>query len=179
MTMQSQSIPLVPASKFSMDELAAFFNETRADYLVPMPMSSVRMEEYIRDYDVDLKRSVIAMRAGRVMGLGMMGLRDQKAWITRLGVMPLVRRRGIGEAMVASLMNTARFLDVEKIYAEVIIGNHAAHALLQKHGFVDGKEYLILRRPPSQIIDSPNGKARWLEKEEALSYLQEAKGESW
>lgn len=177
--MTAPSIPLVPASKFSMDELAAFFNETRADYLVPMPMSSLRMEEYIRDYDVDLKRSVIAMRAGRVMGLGMVGIRARKAWITRLGVMPLVRRRGIGEAMLASMLNTAKFLDVEKIYAEVIKGNHPARGLMQKYGFVEGKEYLILRRPPTQIIDSPNGKAQWLEREEALACLQNVNGESW
>ncbi len=177
--MNDNSIPMVPASKFSFDALASFYNETRVDYLVPMPMSSLRLEEYVRDYDVDLKRSVIAMRGGRVMGLAMLGLRANRAWITRLGVMPQVRRRGIGEAMLFSLLNTAKFLGVEKMGAEVIKGNQPALSLLLKYGFKDGHEYLILRRPPKLIVDFPNGEARWLSKEEALNFLADRSDESW
>lgn len=177
--MNDQNIPMVPASKFTFDDLAAFYNETRVDYLVPMPMSPLRLEEYVRDYDVDLKRSVIAMRGGRVMGLGMLGLRGCQAWVTRLGVMPLVRRRGIGEAIMSALMSTTEFLDVEKIYAEVIKGNQPARGLLLKFGFKEGKEYLVLRRPPKPPTEMPGGDVEWLDRDAALQCLVAVSDESW
>lgn len=177
--MNEQRIPMVPASKFSFDELASIYNETRVDYLVPMPMNALRLEEYVRDYDVDLKRSVIAMSGGRVQGIGMLGLRGQHAWITRLGVMPLIRRRGIGDAILYTLVNTSKFLGVERMSAEVIKGNQPARGLLMKYGFNEGKEYLILRRPPKPISDIPNGQVCWLNRDEIIQCLAALEGESW
>lgn len=177
--MSDQNFPMVPASKFTFEELASIYNETRVDYLVPMPMSALRLEEYVRDYDVDLKRSVIAMAAGRVQGVGMLGLRESATWITRLGVMPLIRRRGIGDSILKTLVATTHFLGVDKMVAEVIKGNQAAHGLLLKYGFQEGKEYLVLRRSPKPIMEFPNGQICWMSREEILQCLQDVKDESW
>ena len=87
------TIELISAAKFTIQELTDLYNQTRVDYLVPMPMSAERLAEYIRDFDVDLARSCVARAAhGQVLGLGMLGVRDDKAWITRLGC-PLILPR--------------------------------------------------------------------------------------
>ena len=41
---------IIPASQFTTEELTDFYNETRVDYLVPMPMSVDVMAEYIHDF---------------------------------------------------------------------------------------------------------------------------------
>ncbi|HFE66247.1 MAG TPA: hypothetical protein ENJ93_03205 [Chloroflexi bacterium] len=52
---------LVPASKFTYEELTHAYNQTRVDYLVPMPMNVARLKEYARVYDVDLDSSVVVV----------------------------------------------------------------------------------------------------------------------
>lgn len=43
---------LVPANHYTIEQLAGFYNETRVDYMVPMPMNEDRLAEYIHDFDV-------------------------------------------------------------------------------------------------------------------------------
>ena len=86
------SIEIIPADRFTIQELTDLYNQTRVDYLVPMPMSADRLSEYIHDFDVDLKLSCVARDTdGQVLGLSMLGVRKDIAWITRLGVIPTTR----------------------------------------------------------------------------------------
>jgi hypothetical protein len=99
------AIELIPIRQFSIEELTELYNQTRVDYLVPMPMSANIMAEYIHDFDVDIMHSYVGRAAddGQVLGLGMMGRRPGRSWVTRLGVVssPARRReRRITEAML-------------------------------------------------------------------------------
>ena len=78
---------LVPANHFTYEQLVDAYNQTRIDYVVPMPMNVARMREYSRVYDIDLARSVVALEDNIMQGLGMLGVRDNRTWITRLGVL--------------------------------------------------------------------------------------------
>src|SRR5450756_913907 len=69
------SLQLVPASSFSIHQLVAAYNQTRVDYLVPMPMNAARLAEYIHVYDVDLDRSQVAVEGDQILGLAMLGVR--------------------------------------------------------------------------------------------------------
>jgi len=71
----SPSADLVPATQFSLKQLTIIYNQTRVDYLVPMPMNMARMQEYIHVYDVDLADSFVAMQDGEMVALGMLGVR--------------------------------------------------------------------------------------------------------
>jgi len=82
------AIKLIPASQFTIEQLTAIYNQTRVDYLVPMPMNSTRLAEYISMYDVDLDHSRIALLDNVLLGVAMQGVRDGRAWLTRLGVLP-------------------------------------------------------------------------------------------
>lgn len=139
---------LRPAAEFTLDELTEAYNRTRSDYLIPMPMNAGRMQEYVALYDVDLLRSSVAIEGDEIVGLGMLGLRRENGWITRLGVLPEGRRKGVGSAILESLLDNARAAGVRDMWLEVISGNDPAHELFLKYGFRETRELIVARRPP-------------------------------
>lgn len=166
------SIRLLPASRFTVDELTMIYNQTRVDYLIPMPMNAARLAEYIERYDVDLDHSLVAMEGETMRGVAMLGLRADRTWITRLGVIPSTRRSGVGEALMRGLLEQSARLGIEFNMLEVIKNNTPAHQLFLKLGFYEVGELLILRRPPSaQITEPVIADARRLERYEALDLV--------
>ncbi len=138
----------VSASEFSFDVLVAAYNQARMDYIVPMPMNAARLREYVYKYDVDLRASVVAVAEGRPLGLAMLGHRERRTWITRLGVIPTRRRDGTGQMLMEHLIAASRALDARVIILEVIQNNVPAHRMFRKLGFNETRELLIIRRPP-------------------------------
>lgn len=167
------TIELIPAAQFTIQELVDLYNQTRVDYLVPMPMNADRLSDYIRDFDVDLSCSCVARSTdGQDLGLGMLGMRENRAWITRLGVIPVTRRNGSGSALMDYMLEKATALKMEETHLEVIKNNEPAYKLFIKKGFKDADEYLVMRRAPQPISDPLNGSVKWLDKDEALQTLQ-------
>ncbi|GAB4421854.1 MAG: hypothetical protein Kow002_11000 [Anaerolineales bacterium] len=167
-------IELIPASKFSIQALVDLYNQTREDYLVPMPMNAQRLQEYIDDFDIDLSSSCVARSTedGQVLGLGMLGVRQPLAWVTRLGVVPTTRRSGAGKAIIDYMLKRAEALGIQEIHLEVIKDNRPAHNLFLKKGFVDVDEYLVMRRTPQAVRKPLNGEVKWLNRDEALRILE-------
>ena len=164
-------VRLVPASQYTIEELTAAYNQTRVDYMVPMPMNAARLAAYVKTYDVDMERSWVAMNGSEMLGLAMLGVRPGRTWITRLGVLPARRRHGTGEALTQALIEGTRQLGRPLSILEVIKGNHPAHQFFLKVGFRQTRELVILRRPPGPPPAGAGSRASWLEKEEALDRL--------
>ena len=145
----NDSIQLIPASRFNYDELTAIYNQTRVDYMIPMPMNAARLAEYVRIYDVDLDHSLVAAtRDVQMLGVAMLGVRKNRVWLTRLGVIPNTRRNGIGSALVGGLIKDAAKLNLDFVMLEVIKNNTPAHQLFLKYGFREIGELLVMRRSP-------------------------------
>jgi len=145
----NDSIQLIPASRFNYDELTAIYNQTRVDYMIPMPMNAARLAEYVRIYDVDLEHSLVAAtRDGQMLGVAMLGIRKNRVWLTRLGVIPNTRRNGIGSALVDGLIKDAAKLNLDFVMLEVIKNNTPAHQLFLKYGFREIGELLVMRHSP-------------------------------
>ena len=164
-------IRLLPASQFTVEELTNAYNQTRVDYMVPMPMNPARLASYIKTYDVDMDYSWVALTDEGMLGLAMLGVRPGRTWVTRLGVLPVRRRHGTGEALVRALLEGTRELGRPLSILEVIKGNVPAHTLFRKVGFRETRELLVLRRPPGASKAEPAGRANWLEREEGLDLL--------
>lgn len=177
----SATVELIPASQFSVDELTAIYNQTRVDYLIPMPMNAARLAEYIRAYDVDLEHSLIARYENTLQGVAMLALRQGRAWITRLGVLPTNRRLGTGKALMTGLLQQADQLGLGFVMLEVVKNNTPAHELFLKLGFVEVGELLILRRSP--VIPPPDpvvASAERLDRSDALNLLSRSRGkQAW
>ncbi len=125
------------------------------DYLVPMPMNVARFQEYTRVYDIQMGRSCVVFdaEAELILGLGMLGVRDDRSWITRLGVLPYGRRLGTGSTIMSGLMAQSEQLGVKTVWLEVIKGNTPAHQLFYKYGFENVRELVVARRPPNPDIN--------------------------
>jgi ribosomal protein S18 acetylase RimI-like enzyme len=168
---------LIPASHFTIEELTAIYNQTRVDYMVPMPMNAARLAEYIDIYDVDLEHSLVAMREDEMLGVAMLGVREDRAWLTRLGVIPHTRRSGVGEALTTGLLEHAERLGLNFGMLEVIKNNVPAHRLFLKLGFYEAGELLVLRHPPfSQPVIPMVADAQRLERIEALDLVGRDRG---
>jgi ribosomal protein S18 acetylase RimI-like enzyme len=176
LTPPDSPVELVSASRFSLKELTTIYNQTRVDYLVPMPMNIAKMTEYIHVYDIDLESSFVAMHEGQMFGLGMLGVRSGRAWITRLGVLPTSRRHGAGGALMVALLEAAERSGIRFTMLEVIKNNAPAHRLFLKLGFCEAGELLILRRPPGPPSAYPFGSVQWLTRPDVLALLETRPG---
>jgi GNAT superfamily N-acetyltransferase len=144
-----------PADRFTFEELTEAYNQTRVDYVVPMPMNVAKLREYARVYDVSLGHSAVAVGDDLMLGLGMLGVRQGRCWITRLGVLPYGRRLGIGTALMSALTEQAEAYKLPQVWLEVIKGNDPAHRLFHRFGFVETRELIVARRPPLAEVAPP------------------------
>lgn len=137
-----------------------------------MPMNPGRLQEYITLYDVDLTASAVAVIDGSIVGLGMLGVRNGMGWITRLGVLPEGRRKGVGSAILQALLDAAAARQLPEVWLEVIHGNHPAHELFLKFGFEETRDLIVARRPPKTLRNLAAirdiSKVRYLQHEEVL-----------
>lgn len=170
---------LLPADRFSFDRLTKAYNRTRVDYMVPMPMNEAKLREYVHVYDVSLPNSRVALNEEEmILGLGMLGKRGHKGWITRLGVVPYGRRLGTGGAILEKLLQRATAAGVTSVWLEVIKGNVPGQSLFTKFGFTFTRELIVARRPPDPhtgMLPSGIRRVTPLDHEEALILLSHRK----
>ncbi len=165
-------VDLFPATRYTYDELVAAYNQTRVDYIVPMPMNAQRLARYVHNYSVALEHSVVAVDNGDILGLSMLGVRGAHTWITRLGVLPAKRKRGTGQILMEAHLARSQQLGAQDIWLEVIKDNTPAQTLFCKLGFEETRELLVLRRPPNAALPpAPEYTVTFLDCQEALTLL--------
>ena len=169
--MENNTPKFVAASQFTMEELTDAYNQTRVDYMVPMPMNVARLTEYVEAYDVDLDKSMVAVDGDDMLGLGMLGVRENRSWITRLGVLANRRRGGVGEVICRAMLANSDDADIGLNILEVIKGNVAAHTLFKKLRFEETRELTVIRRAPKDLERAPSTEAQWMERDDALACL--------
>ncbi len=171
----SSTLELGAASRLDIEALTAVYNESRRDFMIPMPMSAGRMRDYIRAYDIDLGRSLVAFDAdtGRGLGLALLGMRPERSWISRLGVLPEARRGGTGRRMVEGLIRAAREAGRRQMVIEVVRDNQPARQLFASFGFEPTRELLVTRRAPEPVDRIDHGATiEVLGQAQALELLQ-------
>lgn len=146
----------VPTNEYTDDGLAEIYNSARVDYIVPMPMNGKRMRQYIDAYNINLGASVVSLDIEDHVptGIIMLGVRGDRSWITRLGVIPVKRRRKTGQFLMNRMIEYSQTNNIRTIQLEVIKGNDPAKALFEKLGFEYIQELLVIRRPPSKLDES-------------------------
>ncbi len=170
---------LVPASDLSLEQLTQIYNAGRTDYIVPMQMDAAHFGEYLRIYDVDLEASFVVRDGKRYIGIGMLGLRDDRAWITRVGIAPEARGQHFGDLIVGALIDAAVERNLGLMQLEVIEGNAPAIHLFHKLGFVDQRRLLVTRRKAGELA-APDALVQHLTSGEIDACLREREGQqSW
>ena len=100
------SLQLTPASELGMSDLAELFTRAYEGYEVPMHVDAGALAFMQEAFDLEPERSRVAWQDGRAVGVGMLGVRGERAWVGGMGaaseagvtdgVHPV--RRGRGEA---------------------------------------------------------------------------------
>jgi len=125
----------VPASRFSLSELARLFTTSFEGYVVPLALDEPGFRRMAELFDFDLDVSRVALRDGTPVGLVNVGLRGASAWIGGMGVVPSERRAGIGEALMQTAQEAAAARGVTDVWLEVITSNTPAIRLYEKLGY--------------------------------------------
>lgn len=163
---------LLPADSLLIEALTALYNRARADYLVPMPMTPESMAIYLTRHDIDLAASRIAEIDGESVGLALLGLRDDRAWITRMGVIREARRAGAGRVLIEGLLASAAQRGATSAQLEVIAENAIGQRLFRAVGFTPARRLLVLARAPGPPADLPLLPDRLLNNNEARAVLE-------
>ena len=96
-------------------------------------------------------KGTAAFVAAGYTGFGLLRALEGDAEILTLAVLPQYRKRGIGEAITASMQQWARHQGTERMFLEVRESNEAAQALYQKMGFA----VISLRKEYYRNTDGP------------------------
>ena len=147
------TLRLVPVEEVDFGAFTDAFNLAYSDYYVPITMSKPAFRALFERDDIAPDASVVALEEGRIVGTGLLGIRDRAGWIGGMGVIPGKRRSGIGRAMMNHLIEQAQQRSLETIDLEVIEANRGAYALYRALGFADRRFLLVLERVPDRVPD--------------------------
>lgn len=141
-----------PVSSVDFKTYVDAFNEAYSDYFVPMHLSPAVMEALIYRENINLDRSVVAVNDnGEILGMGMLGVRDNRGWIGGMGVVPEYRRKGIGQSLMHSLIENAHALQLHYVDLEVITQNTPAYTMYEKLGFIKRRVLAIVERGAAPV----------------------------
>jgi len=129
------AVALEPASGRSHAELAALFTAGYEGYYMPVSIDEAAFSFMAGTWDYDLDRSLVATDAGADVGLCMLAVRGEDAWIGGVGIVAGRRGEGIGEQLMRAAEENARARGVTRLWLEVLVQNEPAIGLYEKLGY--------------------------------------------
>jgi GNAT superfamily N-acetyltransferase len=134
--MAHEEIRFVPASSVSPTLVWKAFVEGFQGYIVPVKIDEEPFARMIATEHVDLTASVVALdNADEPLGICLLAVRGGVGWCGGLGVVPTMRRKGLGRELMVRSIAEARARGLERYLLECINGNEAAHRLYRDLGF--------------------------------------------
>jgi ribosomal protein S18 acetylase RimI-like enzyme len=129
------AVALEPASSRSHAELAALFTAGYEGYYMPVSIDEAAFSFMAGTWDYDLEGSLVATDAGGDVGLCMLAVRGEDAWIGGVGIVAGRRGEGIGEQLMRAAEENARARGVKRLWLEVLVQNEPAIGLYEKLGY--------------------------------------------
>ncbi|PTL75851.1 N-acetyltransferase [Vitiosangium sp. GDMCC 1.1324] len=118
-----------------LDRLAEGFAACFAGYVVPISADVRAFEQRLRTEHVHLADSHVMVREGRVVALGLVARRGDVSRVAAMGIVPELRRSGVGHALLQRIFDDARSRGDRSVGLEVIESNAPAVALYERTGF--------------------------------------------
>jgi ribosomal protein S18 acetylase RimI-like enzyme len=145
--MKERTAPeLVPLNLVPRQISAKVLNLAYANYYLPVHATPEQLGLIESYYDVDMARSFMARVGDEWIGIALLALRDDRAWISGVGVAPGWRRRGVARALVGAVLDAAGRAGASQVTLEVIACNIPAYALYASLGFRMTRELLTWER---------------------------------
>jgi ribosomal protein S18 acetylase RimI-like enzyme len=142
-------------SRMSIAEITAATNATFEAYFMPVAHTPAQFAEFCRCYSMDVAESVrMEDRAGRLVGLAMLGLRGERGWCGGLGLVPEARGQGLGNRLVEALVGRARLCGARSMQLEVLAQNEPALRSYRNCGFRESRELTSFWGDASLVLDT-------------------------
>ncbi len=155
-----QLATFIAAADLTYGELAALFERSFADYVVPMRATPIGTEVRNRIEHVDLFASRVALHGGTPVGLALIARRGWRSRIAAMGVVVEARGSGAAQALLDRVLDDARVRGDHTLSLECIASNARALRLYRRAGFVVTRRLvgwragaLVLAPQPIREID--------------------------
>lgn len=135
--------------------IADAFNAVYKDYVMPVNLSADQVKHHINSNDIDLNASPLWLDDdGAVIGMAMLGVRDDRGWVGGFGIAKPYRGHGLSHQLIQDVIERGRGINLREITLEVITTNIAAIRTYERAGFAHHRDLLILlRRPAALTLD--------------------------
>lgn len=131
---------------------AAAFNAVYEDYVMPVNVSAAHVDEHVRSNDINLAESPLWLDDnGAVVGMAMLGIREDRGWVGGFGIAKPYRGRGLSHPLMQEVIDRARSLGLRSISLEVITTNTVAIRTYKRAAFTHRRDLLILVRKPAKL----------------------------
>lgn len=182
------SVALEPASGRSHAELAALFTAGYEGYFMPAAIDESTFSFMAGTWDYDLDTSLVARDESDDVGLCMLAIRGEDAWIGGVGIVAGRRSEGIGEQLMLAAGDAARARGVQRLWLEVLVQNVPAIGLYEKLGYahvrelevwsLDGElvlqEHKVPAAPVADVVGRVTERPPWQRSDASVAKLADA-----
>jgi GNAT superfamily N-acetyltransferase len=135
--------------------IADAFNAVYEDYVMPVNLTAEQVQHHISGNDIDLSASPLWLDDdGSVIGMAMLGVRNDRGWVGGFGIAKPYRGRGLSHQLIQQVIERGRSINLREIILEVITSNTAAIRTYERAGFAHHRDLLIvIRRPTAMTLD--------------------------
>lgn len=137
---------VVTAAELGRGELLGVFNAGFSDYVEPLRLDADTLGAHLRENDIALDRSPVAVDAEPV-AFALVGVRGRDAWIGGMATAPAHRRRGLARRMLDAAVDAAAEAGCATVWLEVVDRNAAAVALYRTRGFARVRDLAVWSLP--------------------------------
>jgi ribosomal protein S18 acetylase RimI-like enzyme len=132
--------------------IADAFNAVYEDYVMPFNLTAEQVERHISGNDIDLDASPLWLdEDGAVVGMAMLGVRDDRGWVGGFGIAKPYRGRGLSHQLIQDVIERGKGINLREVILEVITSNTAAIRTYERAGFDHYRDLLILLRRPADL----------------------------
>ncbi|MCO5177678.1 MAG: GNAT family N-acetyltransferase [Thermomicrobiales bacterium] len=138
------------AADLTTGELAIAMNSVYQGYVMPVQVDGDWMATHVETNDIRLDLSPVWREDDRIVGMALVGLRDQRSWIGGFGITPEWRGKRLAGPLLDATLAAAQSAGATRIQLEVISTNAAAIRVYESGGFVITRELGVYQREPGQ-----------------------------
>ncbi|WP_027410629.1 ribosomal protein S18-alanine N-acetyltransferase [Anoxybacteroides tepidamans] len=117
-----------------LDDIDGVLEIEKASFTLPWSREAFYNELVHNQY----AKYIVMEHDGRIIGYCGMWVVIDEAHITNVAVLPEYRGKKLGEALMRTMMETAKQLGAVTMTLEVRVSNHVAQSLYRKLGFLNG-----------------------------------------
>lgn len=125
----------LPASHYSVTDLATYLNEGFEDYIVPIQLTPPAFLSMLRKDGIDLTSSRVLLTEGEPYGIALIARRGWTSRLAAMGISKKMRGNGAGSWLMDELIKEACQREDREMVLEVIEQNEPAVRLYEKYGF--------------------------------------------